>query len=100
MIQLPYVALCCPGGEKLEIVALIAWNEPRQKNCIVLHIAQNEPYKQLYVREWNSVIREALCTALRTKTIGHPAGFDALEPLVVHCVQEKKVLMHALWLPK
>ena len=52
MIQLSYVALCRQGGR--------AWNAPKQKNCIVLHIAQNEPRKLLYVGEWNSVMREAL----------------------------------------
>ena len=78
MIQLPYVALCCQGRR--------AWNASQQNNCIVLHIAQSEPRKLLYVREWNSVMREVLCTVLMTKTIGRLTAFDALEPLVAHCV--------------
>ena len=54
MIQLPYVALCRQVGESLECT--------RAKEFIVPNIAQNELCKLLYIREWNSVMREALCS--------------------------------------
>ena len=84
MIQLPYFALCRYNSHTSHFVVKEgrAWNEPKQKNCIVLHIAQNEPRKLPYVGEWNSVVREALHS--------FEGKLFALEPLVAHCVQETK----------